>query len=61
MLLGQFDLDSLGVLCCPQGSGQVIWGHLQTDLVGVSGHTFQLVLIEEVGLRMETNTVFNTC
>lgn len=51
MLLGQFDFDGLGVLDRLQGSGQVLWSHLQTDLIVLRGHALHLVLIEEVGLQ----------
>lgn len=51
VLLGQFHLDGLGVLDRLQGSGQVLWGHLQADLVVLGGHALHLVLVEEVGLR----------
>lgn len=51
VLLGQFHFDGLGVLDRPQGSGQVLWSHLQTNLIVLRGHALHLVLIEEVGLR----------
>ena len=51
VLLGQFDFDGLGVLDRLQGSGQVLRGHLQADLIVLRGHALHLVLIEEVGLR----------
>lgn len=51
VLLGQFDFDHLGVLDRLQGSGQVLRGHLQTDLVVLGGHALHLVLVEKVGLR----------
>lgn len=33
VLLGQFDLDRFGALDRLQGSGQILWRHLQTDLI----------------------------
>lgn len=51
MLLGQFDLHRLGTLDRLQGSGQVLWHHLQTDLIVLRGHALHLVLVEEVGLQ----------
>ena len=51
VLLGQFNFDSLCILDRLQRSGQVLWSHLQTDLVVLRGHALHLVLIEEVGLR----------
>lgn len=51
VLFRQFNLDGFGVLGGPQSPGQVLRGHLQTDLVVLGGEAFHLVLIKEVGLR----------
>lgn len=51
VLFGQFDFDSFGALDRLQGSGQVLWSHLQTDLIGLGGHALHLVLIKEVSLQ----------
>lgn len=59
MLLGQFNFDKLGTLDSLQGSGQILWGHLQTYLIVLRGHTIHLVLIEEVGLQRGQNLNLN--
>lgn len=51
VLLSQFNLDGFGILGGLQGSGQVIWSYLKTDLIVLRGETFHLVLIKEVGLE----------
>lgn len=51
MLLGQLNFDELGALDGLQGSGQILWSHLQTYLIVLRGHALHLVLIEEVGLQ----------
>lgn len=50
VFLRQLHLDGFGVLDGLQGSGQVIWSYLQTDLIVLRRDAFHLVLIKEVHL-----------
>lgn len=53
MLLGQFDFNRFGILDRLQGSGQVLWSHLQTNLIVLWVKALHLVLVKEVSLKEE--------